>query len=60
MREIAQGIWQLTGFPPNAVNIYLAGDVLIDTGTRWARALGTRAPLARDLWPGSPDSGAGT
>ena len=49
MREIAQGIWQLTGFPPNAVNIYLAGDVLIDTGTRWARGRILRQLAGRPL-----------
>jgi glyoxylase-like metal-dependent hydrolase (beta-lactamase superfamily II) len=37
MRRVAPGVWQLSGFPPNAINIYLAGDVLIDAGTRWAR-----------------------
>lgn len=36
MREIAQDVWQLGGFPPHAINMYLAGDVLVDTGTRWA------------------------
>ena len=37
MRAVADGVWQLTGFPPDAINVYLAGDVLIDTATRWAR-----------------------
>jgi glyoxylase-like metal-dependent hydrolase (beta-lactamase superfamily II) len=32
MRELADGVWQLGGFPPNAVNIYVLGDVLIDAG----------------------------
>ena len=32
MRELADGVWQLGGFPPNAVNVYLIGDVLIDAG----------------------------
>jgi glyoxylase-like metal-dependent hydrolase (beta-lactamase superfamily II) len=36
MREIADGLWQLAGFPPDWFNVYLAGDVLIDAGTRWA------------------------
>jgi glyoxylase-like metal-dependent hydrolase (beta-lactamase superfamily II) len=36
MKRLAPGVWQLGGFPPNAINIYLIGDVLIDTGTRWA------------------------
>jgi hydroxyacylglutathione hydrolase len=37
MHAIAPGVWQLFGFPPNAINVYLAGDVLIDAGTRWSR-----------------------
>ena len=32
MREIADGVWQLSGWPPNNVNVYVVGDVLIDTG----------------------------
>jgi glyoxylase-like metal-dependent hydrolase (beta-lactamase superfamily II) len=37
MREVAPGVHMLGGFPPNAINVYLAGDVLIDAGTRQAR-----------------------
>ena len=36
MEPVAPGVWLLKGFPPYAVNQYLVGDVLIDTGTRWA------------------------
>ena len=36
MREISLNVWQLIGFPPNVVNVYLIGDVLIDAATRWA------------------------
>jgi glyoxylase-like metal-dependent hydrolase (beta-lactamase superfamily II) len=36
LKEIAPGLWQLGGFPPNAINMYVAGDVLIDAGTKWA------------------------
>lgn len=32
MRELADGVWQLDGFPPNNVNVYVVGDVLIDAG----------------------------
>ena len=32
MRELADGVWQLDGFPPNHVNVYVVGDVLIDAG----------------------------
>ncbi|HVS28981.1 MAG TPA: MBL fold metallo-hydrolase, partial [Solirubrobacteraceae bacterium] len=36
MKELAEGLHQLRGFPPNAINVYLAGDVLIDAATRHA------------------------
>ena len=32
MREIADGVWQLSGWPPDNVNVYVVGDVLIDAG----------------------------
>jgi hydroxyacylglutathione hydrolase len=34
MRELADGVWVLKGLPGYAVNFYLAGDVLVDAGTR--------------------------
>ena len=34
MRQLADGLWQLGGFPPNAINVYLMGDVLVDAATR--------------------------
>jgi glyoxylase-like metal-dependent hydrolase (beta-lactamase superfamily II) len=37
MTEVAPGVWQLAGFPQHILNVYLAGDVLIDAATRWAR-----------------------
>ena len=47
MRELAPTVWQLGGFPPHVINVYLIGDVLIDAATRWAgsrilRQLGDR------------------
>jgi hydroxyacylglutathione hydrolase len=36
MRQIADGLWQLSGWPGDLLNVYLAGDVLIDAATRWA------------------------
>jgi glyoxylase-like metal-dependent hydrolase (beta-lactamase superfamily II) len=45
MRQLARDLWQLSGFPPNAINVYLAGNVLIDTATRWARWR-----IGRQLW----------
>ncbi len=37
MRALAPGVRQLGGFPPNAINVYLVGDVLVDAGTTAAR-----------------------
>ena len=36
MKQLADGVWQLGGFPPNAINVYLLEDVLIDAATRYA------------------------
>jgi hydroxyacylglutathione hydrolase len=36
MRELAPGLKMLDGRPRNAINVYLADDVLIDAGTRQA------------------------
>jgi len=36
MRELAQDVYQLKGRPPNAINVYVIGDVLIDAATRQA------------------------
>ena len=36
MKRLADGVWQLSGFPPNAINVYLLGDVLVDAATRYA------------------------
>ncbi len=33
MRTLADGVHQLKGMPPNAINVYLVGDVLVDAGT---------------------------
>ena len=37
MEELAPGVHLLAGRPRHSINIYLAGDVLIDAGTRHAR-----------------------
>jgi hydroxyacylglutathione hydrolase len=37
VREVAEGVWQLAGFPRDLINAYLIDDVLIDCKTRWAR-----------------------
>src|ERR687889_2205297 len=36
MKELAPGLFQLRGFPPNGINVYLMGDVLVDAATRRA------------------------
>jgi hydroxyacylglutathione hydrolase len=37
MKEIATDVHMLSGFPPNAINVYVVGDVLIDAATRQAK-----------------------
>lgn len=37
MHELAPGVWQLSGWPPNNVNVYVLGDVLIDSGLSFHR-----------------------
>ena len=34
VKLLANGVFQLRGFPPNVMNVYLLGDVLIDAATR--------------------------
>jgi glyoxylase-like metal-dependent hydrolase (beta-lactamase superfamily II) len=34
VKELADGVWQLDGFPADLVNVYLVEDVLIDAGIR--------------------------
>ncbi len=36
MERLADGVWQLRGFPPDAINVYLADEVLVDAATRHA------------------------
>jgi hydroxyacylglutathione hydrolase len=60
MKPLADGVEQFDGFPPNAVNIYLAGGVLIDSGTRFDRGrilrqLEGREVTALALTHGHPD-----
>jgi len=37
MKRLADGVHQLRGFPPNAINVYLVGDVLVDAASRHAK-----------------------
>jgi len=34
MRQLAEDVYMLKGFPPNAINVYMVGDVLVDAATR--------------------------
>jgi hydroxyacylglutathione hydrolase len=36
VKQVADGVWQLSGVPPHAINVYLVEDVLIDAATRHA------------------------
>ncbi len=48
MKSLAEDVEQLGGFPPNAVNTYLAGGVLFDSGTK------TRGPSILGELAGRP------
>lgn len=37
MKRLADDVLQLRGFPPNAMNVYLVGDVLVDSASRHAK-----------------------
>jgi hypothetical protein len=37
MQTLARGVWQLSGFPRNSVNVYLLEDVPIDAATHWTK-----------------------
>ena len=36
MKQLADDVFVLEGFPPYTINVYLLGEVLIDSSTRWA------------------------
>jgi glyoxylase-like metal-dependent hydrolase (beta-lactamase superfamily II) len=60
VKQLADGLHQLSLFPPNAINVYLAGDVLIDAGTRHSargimRQLDGRAVTAHAITHAHPD-----
>jgi hydroxyacylglutathione hydrolase len=60
MRQLAEDVHQLRGWPPNAINVYLVGDVLIDAATRRAerritRQIAGRAVTAHALTHAHPD-----
>jgi len=37
MKKLAEDVYLLRGFPPNAINVYLVGDVLVDAATKQAK-----------------------
>ncbi|HEY5976505.1 MAG TPA: MBL fold metallo-hydrolase [Solirubrobacterales bacterium] len=37
MKRLAPGVWRLREIPAPTINVYLAGDALIDAGRRWDR-----------------------
>lgn len=49
VRTLAEGVHQLRGTPPNAINVYLLGDVLVDAGTPGARKRILRQLAGRDV-----------
>jgi glyoxylase-like metal-dependent hydrolase (beta-lactamase superfamily II) len=60
MKQLADGLYLLRGWPPNAINVYLVGDVLIDAGTRQAegrimRQIAGSALTAHALTHAHPD-----
>jgi len=60
MKQLAEGVWLLRGFPPNAINVYLVEDVLIDAATRQGerrilREISERRVSAHALTHAHPD-----
>ncbi|WP_410659747.1 MBL fold metallo-hydrolase [Amycolatopsis sp. lyj-112] len=60
MRHLAPGVRQLLGRPPHLMNVYLVGDVLVDSGTpgarrRVSRQLAGNEPSAHVVTHAHPD-----
>jgi hydroxyacylglutathione hydrolase len=60
VKELAEHVYLLRGFPPNAINVYLVGDVLIDAATRQGekrilRQIARRTVTAHALTHAHPD-----
>ena len=49
MKLIADDVYLLRGFPPNAINVYLVGDVLVDAASRHAGRRILRQLEGRDV-----------
>ena len=60
MKQLAEDVYLLRGMPPNAINVYLVGDVLIDAATRQGerrimRQISGRTVTAHALTHAHPD-----
>jgi glyoxylase-like metal-dependent hydrolase (beta-lactamase superfamily II) len=60
VKQLADGVWVLPGFPPNAINAWVIEDVLLDAKTRWdarfiLRALRGRTITAHAITHAHPD-----
>lgn len=60
MKQLANGVYLLRGWPPNAINVYLVGEVLIDAATRQGekrimRQISERTVTAHALTHAHPD-----
>jgi hydroxyacylglutathione hydrolase len=60
MKQLAEDVYLLRGWPPNAINVYLIGDVMLDAATRQAekrimRELAGRKLSAHALTHAHPD-----
>ncbi len=60
MKQLAENVYQLKGWPRNAINVYVIGDVLIDAATRQAekrimRQIADRTIAAHALTHAHPD-----
>jgi hydroxyacylglutathione hydrolase len=50
MRELADGVWRIDEFPPiPLINVYLAGDVLIDAARTWDKSRILKQTAGREL-----------
>jgi glyoxylase-like metal-dependent hydrolase (beta-lactamase superfamily II) len=49
VKEVAQGVWRVPQLPRPIVNVYVAGDVLIDAGSRWDEGRIKRAIKDRQI-----------
>ncbi|HEY4810654.1 MAG TPA: MBL fold metallo-hydrolase [Solirubrobacteraceae bacterium] len=49
MKQLAEDVYLLRGWPPNAINVYLIGDVMLDAATRQAEKRIMRELAGRKL-----------